>query len=37
VKFYWPSFKEQHFEKGHGKDFKERLGKINASNVSNAK
>jgi hypothetical protein len=28
-----PNFKAQLFEKDDGKDFKERLGKINASNA----
>lgn len=33
TKFYLPNFKQQLFEKDSGKDFKERLGKINAANA----
>jgi len=33
LKYYWPNFKEQIFERDEGSDFKVRLGKINASNA----
>ena len=32
-KYYWDNFKEQAFEEDNGSDFKERMGKMSATDL----